>query len=129
MSITLTTPFTVTEDGVQVENDTVGACTGYAVDFEGSTMTYFFKIGTLGGSPSNLIPGSIAATQNQNISVTVNLLTGAWTDNLGAGGTIPGAILNPILTALIADRNNAEGFMSVSGGLMPGTQVPWTQIA
>lgn len=89
MSITLTTPFTVTENGVQVENDTIGACTGFAVDYQGSTMTYFFKIGTLGGSPSNLIPGPIAAVQNQNISVTVNLISGAWADNLGGSGTVP----------------------------------------
>jgi hypothetical protein len=128
MSITLTTPYAVTINGVQVENDTVGACTGYSVDFIANTMTYFFQIGTLAGSPPNLVAGPIASLQNKFIQVTVNLLTAAWTDNIGGSGVVPGSILNPIIAAFIADRNSAEAFMAVSGGLMPGTVTPWTAL-
>jgi len=128
MSIALTTPFTVSINGVQVENDTVGACTGYTVDFIANTMTYFFQIGSLSGSPPNLVAGSIAALQNKFIQVTVNLLTAAWTDNLGGSGTVPSATLNPIIAAFIANRNSAEAFVAVSGGLMPGTVTNWTAL-
>jgi hypothetical protein len=41
---------------------------------------------------------------------------------------VSSTILSPILAQLLVDRNNAEGFVSVSGGLMPGVQVPWTQL-
>ena len=126
--ITLTTPYAVAINGSTVETDTIGACTGFAVDYEGSTMTYFFKIGTLGGSPSNLVPGVNAAALNQNISVTVNLLTGAYTTSQGGSGTVPGAILTNVNNGLISNRNTAESFMAVAGGLMPGATTAWTLI-
>ena len=126
MSITLTSPYTVSVNGSQVENDTVGACTGMSLDYLANVLTYSFAIGGLTGSPANLNIGPYAQTNSQNVIVTVQLLTGGWSDNHGHSGTIPGAILNPIITQLLANRNTAEGFVAVSGGLMPGTQVAWT---
>jgi hypothetical protein len=126
MSITLTSPYAISVNGTQVENDTVGACTGMSLDYLASVLTYSFAIGGLLGG--NLNVGPYAQTNNQNVVVTVQLQTGAWSDNHGHSGVIPGAILNPIVTQLLANRNTAESFMAVSGGLMPGTQVAWTAL-
>ena len=129
MSITLTTPFTVSIGGVQVENDTNGAMTSLSVDFIGRTYTATFQVGTLVSNPTpNLNPGAQGTIQNQTIIITVNMLTGAWSDNHGHGGTIPGATLAPINSDFLGDRNIGESFMSVAGGLMPGTFTLWTQI-
>jgi hypothetical protein len=128
MSITLTTPWVVSIGGVQVENDTVGACTGFSIDYIQDIMVYTFTIGTLVGNPPSIVGGTYAIANNQQITITVNLKTGAWSDNHGHSGTIPGSILNPIVTQLLANRNSAESFMAVSGGLMPGTQIAWTAL-
>lgn len=139
MSITLTTPYTVSISGTQVENDTVGACSGMSVDYISVTMTYIFKVGTLAGSPSNLNAGPIAQREGKTILVTVYLgatnengngwTQGQWWLNGTLQSTIISlSILNPIITQVLANRNTAEGFVAVSGGLMPGTQVPWTQL-
>jgi len=134
MSITLTTPYTVAIGGVQVENDIVGACTASSVDYLGLTMTYVFKVGTLTGSPANLNVGPYAQLQGQTITVMVYIgpttatqTFGQWYLNgLLQGSLVPSATLNPIVSQLLTDRNNAENFVAVSGGLMPGSQVPWT---
>jgi len=136
MSINLTTPYTVSINGTQVENDTVGACVGSSVDYLARTLTYVFKIGTLTGSPSNLNVGPIAQQQNQTVTVTVYVgptqggqTTGQWWLNgVLQASIIPAATLNPIITQLLSNRNTAEGFVAVSGGLMPGTQVAWSSL-
>ncbi len=136
MSITLTTPYTVSIGGTQVEDDTVGACVGFSVDYLALLMTYVFKIGTLTGNPSNLNVGNYAQLQGQVVTVAVYIgpntatqTTGQWWLNGVLQSTIVSStILSPILAQLLVDRNNAEGFVSVSGGLMPGVQVPWTQL-
>jgi hypothetical protein len=128
MSIALTTPFTVTINGSQVENDTVGACTGMSYDYIGNILTYTFEIGTLMGSPANLNAGPYGLANNQQVVVTVNCLTGAWSDNHGHSGVIPGSILNPIIAQLLANRNTAESFVAASGGLMPGVTTAWTAL-
>lgn len=136
MSITLTSPYSVTISGTSVENDTVGACVSSSVDYLARTLSYAFKIGTLTGSPPNLNVGPYAQLQGQTIDVTVYVgpntatqTTGQWYLN-GAlqSKIISGTILNPIIAQLITHRNTAEGFVAVSGGLMPGTIVAWTQI-
>jgi hypothetical protein len=128
MSITLTTPYTISVNGSQVEDDTIGACTGMTVDYIGNVMVYTFSVGTLIGNPSNLVAGPYAIANNQQITITVQLLTGAWSDNHGHSGIIPGSILNPIVAQLLANRNSAEGFMAVSGGLMPGVVTAWAAL-
>ena len=128
MSITLTTPYTVSVNGAAIENDTVGACTSFSVDFQTHIMTYTFRVGTLFGNPPSLVPGMYAGLQGQDVVITVNLKTAAWSDNHGHGGIIPAGTINPIITQLLNDRNSSESFLAVPQGLMPGTQVPWTQI-
>jgi len=137
MSITLTTPYTVSVGGVSVEDDTVGACMSYAMDFVAKILTVVFKIGTLGGSPLNVIPGYYAQQYgNGTIAVAVYLgptqngLTQNqwWLNGDLQPAVIPTATLAPFVTQLLGDRNTAETFMAVSGGLMPGTQLPWTSI-
>lgn len=128
MSITLTTPFVVSIQGVQVENDTVGACTSVVTDFLAKTQVTTFQVGTLAGSPPNLNAGPQGQLQNQTYIVTVHLDTGAWSDNHGHSGVITSGILTPIVNQEISNRNSAESFMAVPSGLMPGTIVLWTQI-
>ena len=108
------------------------------MDYLARMLTYTFKIGTLTGSPANLNVGPYSQNPpSQNIVVGVyvgpnisgGLQTGNWFLNgVLQANAIPGAIINPIITTLVTDRNNAEGFVSVSGGLLPGVQVPWTQL-
>jgi hypothetical protein len=128
MSITLTTPFTVSIGGVQVENDTVGACTSIATDFLARTLTATFQIGTLTGSPANLNAGPQGLIQNQGYVIVVHLDTGAWSDNHGHSGTVPAGTLANQVSQALSDRNSAEAFMAVPGGLMPGTTVAWISI-
>lgn len=129
MSITLTTQYIVNINGTQVEDDTIGACVSSGVDYLARTLTYVFKVGTLTGSPANLNVGAYAQTNGQTVTVVVYLQTGQWSLNgVMQGSTIAGSILNPIIATIIADRNTAEGFVAVPGGLMPGTTVSWTQL-
>lgn len=136
MSITLTVPYTISVNGTQVEDDTVGACTSMSMDYLANLMTYVFKIGTLTGSPTNLNVGPYAQTNGQTVTVTVYVgpttatqTFGQWYLNGALQSTIVSSTtLNPIVTQLLSNRNTAEGFVSVSGGLMPGTQVSWTAL-
>ena len=128
MSITLTTPYAVTINGVQVENNTVGACTSTVTDFLARTLTATFQIGTLAGNPPNLNAGPQGILQNQSYIVMVHLDTGLWSDNHGHSGTVPGATLTNQVNQAISNRNAAEVFIAVSGGLMPGTQIAWSSI-
>lgn len=136
MSISLTTPYTVAIGGTQVENDTIGACVFSSMDYIGRMMTYVFKVGTLTGTPPNLNAGPYAQLQGQTVTVAVYIgpttatqTFGQWYLNGVLQSTIvPTATLTPIVAQLITDRNNAEGFVSVAGGLMPGVVTNWTQL-
>jgi hypothetical protein len=137
MSITLTTPYTVAINGTQVEDDTVGACSSYSMDFLAKILTVVFKIGTLTGSPSTLNVGPYSQQPPiQTVTVAVYLgPTGGgqtqyqwWLNGVLQASIIPSATMAPFVTQLLGDRNASETFVAVSGGLMPGTQVPWTTI-
>lgn len=135
MSITLTNPYTVVVNGVQVEDDTVGACTSLSIDFIGRTYTVVYKLGTLTGNPPDLNVGPYAqATQTVTVTVYVGPTTSTqtfgqwWLNGALQASIIPTATLNSFVTQILGDRNTAEGFVSVAGGLMPGTQVPWTSL-
>lgn len=137
MSIALTTPYVVNINAIQVEDDTTGACTSMSMDYLARMMNYTFKIGTLTGSPSNLNVGPYAQTNGQTISVNVyvgpniagGLQTGTWFLNgVQQAAVIPSGTINPIITQLLANRNTAEGFVAVSGGLLPGVVTNWTQL-
>jgi hypothetical protein len=128
MSIKLTTPFVVAIGGSQVENDTDGACTSILTDFLSRVQTSTFQVGTIVGSPPNLNPGPQGQLQNQSYILIVHMDTGAWSDNHGHSGIIPANILTGIENTAVGDRNNAESFMAVPGGLMPGTITLWTSV-
>ena len=137
MSISLTTPYVVNINAIQVEDDTTGACTSMTMDYLARMMTYTFKVGTLTGSPSNLNVGPYAQLQGQTITVSVyvganivgGLQTGTWFLNgVQQAAVIPSGAINPIITQLLANRNTAEGFVAVGGGLMPGTTTAWVAL-
>jgi hypothetical protein len=137
LSISLTTPYTIAVNGSTVENDTVGACVGMSMDYLARTLTYTFKVGTLTGSPSNLNVGPYAQTNGQTITVTVyvgpNISGGLQTGNWYLNGVLQPAVIasgtiNPIITQLLANRNTAEGFVAVAGGLMPGVATAWAAL-
>jgi hypothetical protein len=131
MSITLTTPVAFTINGV-TENDTIGAATSLMQDFQAMTYTAVYKIGTaLSGSPLALNQGPNALTNGYFLTVVFNLNTGVWTytyGSLSGGGTLAGAALTTLQNTFIANRNAMEANVSVSGGLLPGTQVNWTAL-
>lgn len=128
MSITLTTPLAFTINGV-TETDTIGAMTNFNQDFQAMTYTAVFKVGTaLTGSPLSLNQGSDALANGYVLTVIFNVNTGVWTYTFGpnsGGGTLTGAALTALQSQMIAARNQGESNVAVSGGLMPGTQVPW----
>jgi hypothetical protein len=136
MSIALTTPYTVSIGGSQVENDISGDCTSMSMDYLARILTYTFKVGTLTGSPVNLNVGPYAQLQGQVVTVMVYVGSTNTTQTFGQwwlNGTLQGTIiasatLNPIVTQLLANRNTAEGFVAVSGGLLPGTTTAWAAL-
>ena len=132
MSITLTTPIAFTIAGV-TETDTIGALTSIYQDFQGMTQTATYKLGTaLIGSPLALNQGPFALANNYVLTVMFDINTGVWTytyANQSGGGTLaPGATLTGLQNQFIAARNQAEAFVAVSGGLLPGAIVTWVQL-
>jgi hypothetical protein len=131
MSITLTTPVSFTINGV-VESDTLGVATSVMYDFQGMAITATYKIGTaLTGTPLSLNQGPAALANGYVLIVQFNVNTGVWGYTYGGqsgGGTLTGAALTSWQNIFIAERNTLEGQVSVTGGLMPGTQVNWTQL-
>jgi hypothetical protein len=131
MSITLTTPVAFTINGV-TENDTIGACSSIVSDFQNMVQTVIFNVGTvLAGSPSSLLVGPAAQANGYALKVVFNINTGVWSytyASTSGGGVLVGATLTTLQAQFIAARNQAEGFVSVSGGLLPGTQVNWTTL-
>jgi hypothetical protein len=132
MSITLTTPIVLTIAGV-TETDTIGALVNLSQDFQAMTQTAVYKLGTaLTGSPLSLNQGPFAQTNGYVLTVIFNINTGVWTytyaGQSGGGTLAPGATLTGLQTQFIAARNQGEGFVSQTGGLLPGTQVNWTAL-
>jgi hypothetical protein len=134
--ITLTTPYTVSIGGVQQENDTNAACMSYSMDFAAKILTVVFNVGTLGGNPLNLVPGYLAGLQGKTVTTAVylgptqnGLIQYQWwlNGNLQAS-IVPSATITPFVTQLLGDRNTAENFVAVAGGLLPGTITPWASV-
>ena len=132
MSITLTTPVSFTINGV-TENDTIGVLTSLTQDFQGNIQTATYNIGTsILGTPLALNQGPFALANGYVLTVVFNINTGVYTwtyaGQSGGGTLAPGATLTTLQSQFIATRNQAEAFVAVPGGLMPGTQVPWTSL-
>lgn len=132
MSITLTTPVVITIAGV-TETNTIGVLTSIFQDFQAMTQTATYNLGTaLTGNPLTLNQGPFANANNYMLTVIFNINTGVWTytyAGVSGGGTLaPGATLTGLQNQFIAARNQAESFVAVSGGLLPGTIVTWTQL-
>jgi hypothetical protein len=75
--------------------------------------------------------GAAAQANGYVLLVTFNVNTGVWSYTYGGqsgGGTLTGVALTSWQNIFIAERNTLEGQVSVTGGLMPGTQVNWTQL-
>lgn len=129
--ITLTTPVAFTINGVN-ENDTIGACVSVHQDFQAMTLTAVYMIGpAVSGNPPALNQGAAALANGYLLTVTMNLNTGVWSYSyagITGGGTLVGATLTSQQAQFIAMRNQAEAFVAVAGGLMPGVQTNWTQL-
>ena len=135
--ITLTTPYVVAIGGQQVEDDTNAACMSYSMDFSSKIMTVVFKIGTMGGSPLNLVPGFYAQV-NGSGTATVMIYLGPtqngqtqyqwWLNGNLQSTIIPNATMAPFVTQLLGDRNSSEAFVSGVGGLLPGAVTPWASV-
>lgn len=123
MSITLTSSYTVSINGQSVESDAVGGATSVQTDFLGNTITFQLVVGSL--LNGNINAGPIAGTQAQNVYVTINLTTGAWTSTNNKSGIVDPTVLSTLITQIRNNRNAMESF-AITATIMPGTQVPWT---
>src|SRR5271157_2429558 len=129
MSITLTTPVAFTINGV-TETDTIGVATSCLYDFQGRMLSVIYNIGTALVSNS-LNQGPAALANGYVLIIHFNIATGVWSYTYGTqsgGGTLVGAPLTTQQTNFIALRNQLEGFVDVTGGLLPGTDVAWSQV-
>lgn len=137
MSITLTTPFTLS--GSQSEDDTVAAITNVEIDFIGGYLTVTAMKGTLSGNPSVFGAGVYASIPAYGQIVIVKLYIGPttaqqtfgmwWLNGVQQAAIVPLSVISSTITQLMGLWNQGESFMCVSGGLLPGTQVPWTVTA
>lgn len=124
MSITLSSPQTVSINGVQVESDTQGAATQLSYDFLANIATLRFDIGSGAPAAFNI------AVYNVPAILTVNMTTGVWSavnpisGALLGSGTFSGAGFAAFQNQFKAIRNAAEGF--AASQFMPGTEVAWT---
>jgi hypothetical protein len=118
MSITLTTGKLVQVNGATVENNTTGEDMNLDVDYLGNTATFTLKTGTIQAGNLN------AGVYGDTVSVTLNLLTGAYQSTNGVSGTITSTQLQQFNTLLKNVRNGNEAFVAATA-IMPGTQVPW----
>jgi len=135
--ITLTTPYIVTIGGSQVEDDTNAACMSFGIDYSSKIMTVVFKIGTMGGNPSNLVPGFYAQA-NGSGTITITVYCGPtqngqtqyqwWLNGNLQSTIIPSATMASFVTQLLGDRNAAESFMAVVNGLLPGVTTAWASV-
>lgn len=125
MSITLTTPVTVTATGGSVpsENNIQGSAVSLDMDWLANIGTIRFSIGS--GAPSAFNIG----VYDVPIILTVNMTTGAWsavnskTGVVVGSGTFSGAGFTNFQNQFKAIRNAAESF--AANQFMPGVQVAW----
>lgn len=116
--INLTTPFSIS--GSITESDTIGACTYMVVDYRAQTVTFEFRQGVL--ASGNITAGNYSPV----ITMTVSLVTGAWTTSSGQSGTIGAGALASFNSQIKSDRNLVETFAAGGSGILPGSQVAWT---
>jgi hypothetical protein len=122
MSVTLNASAVETHSigGQVVETNSQGAVSFLSIDFNGNILTLNTVMGSLSGN--NLTPG---AHSSQDFSLSINLSSGAWTNNLTAAtGTLAPTALSSLVSVLKGLRNNAENFL-VNQGMIAGVQVPW----
>ena len=122
MSITLTTPFTLS--GSETENDASAAATSLDIDFQAGIGTIVYRQG-------NVVGGLLVIGANAPVYVlTVNFNTGAWSVTQGTtvvqSGTFSGAGFTSFINQFVAIRNAGESFAAAGpGNFLPGTQVAW----
>jgi hypothetical protein len=126
MSITLTTSTVVSITGSQTisETDNTGVVVSMAVDYKAKTVTFQFQTGA--EVSGNFVQG----VYGPSVTMTVNLVTGAWNtfDSRGSlfnqAGTIPAGNLTTFINQVIADAGLIEQFAAAN--FLPGTFVPFT---
>jgi uncharacterized membrane protein YfbV (UPF0208 family) len=118
MSITLTTGKLVQVNGVTLENNTTGADMSFDIDFFANVATFTLRTGVL--QSGNLNPGVYGDT----VTVSLNMVTGAYQSSNGVSGTISGTQLQQFQTMMKNLRNGNEVFVAATP-IMAGIQVPW----
>jgi hypothetical protein len=126
MSITLTTPTSVTITGTQSvsETDSVAVITAMNIDYKAETATFVFQTGK--ETSGTFVQGQYGFT----VTLTIHLDTGAWAsfDSRGSlynqAGNVAGASLTAFINQLISDANLVEQFAAAT--FLPGTQVAFT---
>ena len=110
---------TFTLGGSTVETHDAHALTEIHTLFLSNTMTVVFSEGTPATNSFGSFPRAHVAT------MTIDLVTGKWTNSAGATGTLSGAQLTAVNNNQKALRNGLETIANATG-LTPGTIVAWT---
>lgn len=120
MPISLTAGQTETQTigGVTVDTANAAAASQLDTDF-GGTLTFILARGT---PATNSFSGSARA---RDVSVTVNLATGAWFASNGTNGTLAPGALTSVLNQLRSFRNQIENF-GANNVFAGASAVAWT---
>jgi YD repeat-containing protein len=128
MSITLTTPFSISGPNITSETDAAAAATRYSIDALGQTITVTYPLGTAtiaSGKTTAFVPGLLAPSPT---TIQFSLVSNTWSASNGQQGTLTAGqitaitnIMNGINNAI---RNASESFAQ-SVGVLPGTVASW----
>ncbi len=111
-----------------IELFTVGGSTVETHDAVGITQVHTLFPTSMTVVLSDGTPASNAFTtfaRAKAASMTINLVTGAWTTTAGTSGTLSNGQLNPLNANQRTLRNSLENIANAIG-LVPGTLVAWT---
>lgn len=122
--ILLTKPYALSGPNITTTNDLYAKCTSCTANWETNTVTMVFQFG-------NLVGGAFVPDGNAPIAITVqaNSSTASFSasgpNGFNENGSLPAQSVTNVQTAISAVQTalqaTAEGFVSVSGGLLPGT--------
>jgi hypothetical protein len=104
--------------GVAVETDAVAAVTNIVIDFVGQTATFQVLKGSIVNGA--FIPGQL---QQGSFSITISLVTGAWTTTSGLSGALTTQGLSTAISTTNSYRDSTEAM--ANSIVYNGTLVPW----
>ena len=125
MPITLTSANTevIQRNSVTIQTHDCAAVITDTADLVANVLTFVLSYGT--PSSNSFLPASHPGPQTSPVTVTLNLVTGAWQASNNTAGTLGGAALTTINTNV---RNLRNALETITNGqsIITGTVVAWT---